>query len=97
MKKYKIDYEHGIAEFFTFEENEEKAINEFYVAASQCFGIRKSIGKTEIISVEESDLPRWVNKDNVTHGLFYNGAQILFNSNNIDKEGNWEKIKSEWD
>jgi hypothetical protein len=84
--KYTINYEYGVAQLFTPEDDWK---NRFYTLASQCFGIRKSIGEVRLIS-----------KENVSPTLLYvgeyerlehsGGDQIIWNASG-------EKIKSEWD
>lgn len=87
--EYTIDYEYGIAKF-TFPKTA-NAISEFEIHASECFGIRKSIGECTVIS--ESDVeefpPKWASGESYAI-LSHNGDVIIW-----DKDGN--KIKSEWD
>lgn len=52
-KRYVIDYGFGIARFYTPYEPELR----FYTLAGTCFGIRKSIIRFVIKSVEEVDIP----------------------------------------
>ena len=49
--RYKIDYEYGTAEMWT-KDRQAKPLNTFYGLASECFGIRKSIGNTVLIDEE---------------------------------------------
>lgn len=49
VRRYTIDYGHGIASLTTpFE-----PVDRFYTLASECFGIRKSIARCEILLVED--------------------------------------------
>ena len=82
--KYVIDYEYGIAELYT-------PLNwrgRFYELASQCFGIRKSIGKVELIYKVDEEPPYHLRGE--FERLCHNGDVIVW-----DENGN--KIKSEWD
>lgn len=83
--RYKIDYEYGIAYLYTPEEDWE---SRFYELASQCFGIRKSIGEVELIN-KDNEQPKYLLADECER-LEHNGDVIVW-----DKQG--EKIKSEWD
>lgn len=49
--RYKIDYEYGNAELWT-KERQEDPLGTFYSIASECFGIRKSIGETKLLDEE---------------------------------------------
>lgn len=49
--KYTIDYEYGNAELWT-KQRQDNPLDTFYGLASECFGIRKSIGKTELLDEE---------------------------------------------
>ena len=83
--KYTIDYGHGKAELYTPSENWE---GRFHVLASQCFGIRKSIAKAELIKQEDVQ-PKYLLVGEYER-LEHDGDLIVWN-----EEGN--KIKSEWD
>ena len=85
MKKevnvFKIDYEYGTALLYTPRDNWKDRFNKL---AGQCFGIRKSIGDTRLISQ--------------TTGTLYKGYEKLEHGGDViiwDKNG--KKIKSEWD
>ena len=82
-KVYIIDYEYGVAKLYTPNEDWE---TRFHNLASQCFGIRKSIGVVNLKRVEEDDVEPI--KDEYER-LEHNGDIIIWN-----KEG--EKIKTEW-
>lgn len=83
--KYTIDYQYGTAVLYT---PSEKWEDRFYDLAYQCFGIRKSIGKVELISkTKENSKYRLAGE---YERLEHNGDLIVWN-----KKG--EKIKSEWD
>lgn len=83
--KYIIDYQFGIAYLYTSSDEWEER---FYHLAKQCFGIRKSIGKLELIRIE---------RDNITNPLENEYERLEHNRDVIvwDKEG--KKIKSEFD
>lgn len=51
-KAYKIDYEYGTAVLIA-KTPEKDIVNLFYELASQCFGIRKSIGEVKILGEED--------------------------------------------
>jgi hypothetical protein len=83
--KYKIDYEHGKAELYTPSLDWE---GRFYELASQCFGIRKSLGEVKLLNKEDTK-PNYEIVGEYER-LEHNGDLIVW-----DKDGN--KIKSEWD
>ena len=85
MKKYKIDYEYGIAFLYTPSEDWK---NRFDELASQCFGIRKSIGETVLISKEDAEPQDKIEGE--YERLEHSGDLIIWNEAG-------EKIKSEWD
>ncbi len=86
---YEIDYEHGKAKLYTPETND--PINRFYDLASECFGIRKSIGDTELLNSKKSKIPEpWSLLKDAYEMLEHSGDIIVWNSKN-------KKIKSEWD
>lgn len=88
---YKIDYEYGKADFYT-NRNLDDALPRFYELASDCFGIRKSIGETKIISHKENAFcpEPWDEYKGAAEMLQHSGDTIIWN-----KKG--KKIKSEWD
>lgn len=85
-----IDYGYGIARFWGPFDAETVERN-FYRKANQCFGIRKSIAKADIITMCPEKLPDpWAK--------FPGAAWVLMHNNDIivwDDAG--DKIKSEWD
>lgn len=83
--KYKIDYEHGIATLYTPSLDWEDRFEEL---AGECFGIRKSIGKTALLETTD-EKPPYLLVDEYER-LEHHGDVIVWN----DKG---EKIKSEWD
>lgn len=83
--KYEIDYEYGKAELYTPSDDWE---NRFYKLASQCFGIRKSIGKVKLINKEDAKPKYEIVGEH--ERLEHNGDLIVWG-----KDGN--KIKSEFD
>lgn len=90
--RYKIDYEYGVAELFTWRTDQPLTV--FKSLASECFGIRKSIGFTTLLSASdwtEREFPfPWTDYGGACHMLLHNGDSIIWN-------GNWEKLKSEFD
>jgi hypothetical protein len=88
-----IDYEHGTAKLWTKDElSTENWDNRFYHYASQCFGIRKSIGETTILCGPlPDDMPKpWCDLPDAHTLLQHSGDTIVW-----DIKG--EKIKTEWD
>lgn len=83
--KYKIDYEYGVANLYTPSPDWK---DRFYELAGECFGIRKSIGKTTLLETTDEKPPYLL--VNEYERLEHNGDVIVWN----DKG---EKIKSEWD
>ena len=60
MIKYKIDHDYGIANMYSKVEVADP-LDLFYNLANQCFGIRKSIGDTKLISAEAiGEMPDYV-------------------------------------
>lgn len=89
--KYTIDYEFGVANLWTPVE-EPLVVPHFQSLANQCFGIRKSVGITKIISVESSEIPKpWSLLKDAKYMLTHSGGDIIV----WDSDGN--KIKSEFD
>lgn len=83
--KYLIDYEYGTAELYTPFEH---WFSRFMELAGQCFGIRNSIGKTQLIEETDEQPPYLLQGE--YERLCHNGDVIVW-----DESGN--KIKSEWD
>lgn len=83
--KYLIDYEYGTAELYTPSEDWN---TRFHELSSQCFGIRKSIGRVRLIEKTNED-PSFLLVGEYER-LCHNGDVIVWN----DKG---KKIKSEWD
>ena len=83
--KYLIDYENGIAELYTPSEH---WLERFYELAYQCFGIRKSIGRVQLIE-ETSEKPKYLLQGEYER-LCHNGDVIVWDANG-------HKIKSEFD
>ena len=81
--KHIIDYEFGKAHFITQSSDPKAVMREFYECANQCFGIRKSIGETNIIASHAFET------DSLTV-LLHNGDSIIFDEQH-------EKIKDEWE
>lgn len=91
VKRYDIDYEYGSAEFWT-PAGDDKALGRFEALASQCFGIRKSIGATKITGVREEGIPSpWCKLEGAYEMLRHSGGDTIV----WDADG--EKVKSEWD
>ena len=85
IMRYKIDYGSGVATLYTPSEDWEER---FFELASQCFGIRKSIMCTKLISAINCKYPNEL--DGEYERLEHNGDVIVWNQSG-------EKIKSEWD
>ena len=85
IKEYIIDYEHGLAKLYTPSDNWE---DRFYELASQCFGIRKSLGEVSLIQKNDNEPKHKI--ENEYERLEHSGDTIIW-----DKNG--KKIKSEWD
>ena len=83
--KYLIDYEYGIAELYTPSEH---WLYRFHDLAGQCFGIRNSIGKVQLIEATDEQPPYLLQREH--ERLCHHGDVIVW-----DENGN--KIKSEWD
>lgn len=85
-----IDYGYGKADLFgTF--TEETVERQFYRAANQCFGIRKSISDFKLLSIAPASLPSpWDKMEGAATVLMHSGDTIVWNADG-------EKIKSEWD
>lgn len=83
--KYLIDYEHGTAELYTPSEH---WLTRFHELASQCFGIRKSVGTVRLIE-ETNERPPYL-LQNEYERLCNNGDVIVWDENG-------RKIKSEFD
>lgn len=83
--KYKIDYGFGVATLYTPSQDWE---NRFYKLASQCFGIRKSIMYSKLISSSEENPKNMISVE--YERLEHNGDVIIWNEKG-------DKIKSEWD
>jgi len=78
---YDIDYQYGRAKLFTPSDDWRER---FYHLASQCFGIRKSIGDTQLLNKSTGVLDKGYER------LEHNGDVIIW-----DDSGN--KIESEFD
>lgn len=86
--KYTIDYEYGQATLYTPSSDWE---DRFFSLANQCFGIRKSIGETTLISSADEPLPEpWSRFTGAHEMLMHSGDTIIWNADG-------EKILSEWD
>lgn len=86
----KIDYGYGTAHLYgNFDSDTVKRY--FMKYANQCFGIRKSIAKVEVLELKTCELPEpWALFPDVKTILKHNGDVIVWNSTD-------DKIKSEWD
>lgn len=82
---YNINYGFGKAKLYTPSED---WYSRFHELASQCFGIRKSIGLVQLMGSSD-EMPRDPFPGEYER-LEYNGHVVVWN-----KAG--EKIKSEWD
>ena len=89
MMLYQIDLGFSIARLYTRETKSPK--NVFLHFANECFGIRKSIMKREIVSTTVSEIQKpWSLLEGAAVVLQHNGDTIVW-----DNKG--EKIKNEFD
>lgn len=96
MYRHTIDYENGIANFWTPELDPGEALVEFFKVASTCFGIRKSIGQVTVTATIQEDFISYKDQG-ATHLLSHNGDEIYFNAHKMNDHGEWVKVKSEFD
>ena len=96
--KYKIDYGWNHAQFWTREIDEAKVLEEFYEAASGCFGIRKSITKEPTISINygPAELPLDMRGYNGTHALTFLSDRYLFDNTKKTPHGTWWRLLDAW-
>lgn len=74
-----VNYEYGEARLLTKTEDGATALREFYACANECFGIRKSIGRTTITRIgRDVELPEEFRGRGGTHFLSHHGDRILF-------------------
>ena len=85
MNKYTIDYEYGVARLYTPSEDWE---NRFDDLASQCFGIRKSIGDVKLIEKE---------KEQPHDKIYFEYERLEHSGDTIIWNEKGEKIVNEWD
>ena len=79
MNKFVVDYEYGVADFWTDSDDPKKVLSEFHTMASTCFGIRKSLGECRIVQgYPRADLPLPFRGHDATHCLTHHGDEILF-------------------
>lgn len=85
-----IDYGYGMAEYWgPF--NADTVERDFMHHANQCFGIRKSISKFNLVTLCPEALPApWAKLPGATRVLKQSGDTIVWGADD-------EKIKSEWD
>jgi hypothetical protein len=96
MFKYEIDYQYGFANFWTPTEDEKTALKEFGRCASNCFGIRKSLGEITLqMRHADAELPLPYRGLDGTHLLTHNGDEILFDARYVDSSGDWLKLRHE--
>ena len=96
MIKYVIDYEHGVADFYTNEADPKKARDEFYGCAGICFGIRKSLGATVIKrTYKDVALPIPYRDKGATQFLSHGGDEILFDDRFRTHDGDPWKLMNE--
>lgn len=97
MNKYVINYEYGVADFFTNETDVKKVLAEFHDCANECFGTRKSIGNTSIsLAYAGALLPLPYRGHDATHFLSHNGDEILFDRRVLLPGGEGWKLHNEW-
>jgi hypothetical protein len=89
IKRAEIDYGFGRAALWgAFDETTVERC--FYRHANQCFGIRKSIMRFMLISIEDSEIPEpWNLIEGAAIVLKHTGDTIVWNAAG-------DKIKSEW-
>lgn len=99
FNRYEIDYEHGTARFYTPTGNNFDAVlQEFSQLASQCFGLRKSLGQLRIVTYESDVLfPEELRGKGGTQAIVHNGDSILFDETRKSEDGRTFKIKDEFD
>ncbi len=96
MNKYVIDYEYGIADFFTEATDEKEVRRKFYNCANCCFGIRKSIGGYTVKETYlDVALPIPYRDKGGTQFLSHNGDEILFNDHFKTSNGEPWKLMNE--
>ena len=98
MNKYVIDYEYGVADFYTDASNPDDVRLEFHTAANRCFGIRKSLGGYRVLeSYQNVELPIPYRDKGGTHFLSHHGDEILFKYLGLpgDLDKSWWKLHSE--
>ena len=96
--KYIIDYEYGVGNFYTTEADRKKALSQFLNCASECFGIRKSLGETTLkIRYKNVQLPIPYRNKGGDLLLTHNGGdEILFTTRVRGKDNEYWKLHSEW-
>jgi hypothetical protein len=111
MNKYVIDYDYGVADFYTEESDppgtptdieitEPMSISavrrEFYHCANACFGIRKSLGDFHLKATYPGVLlPAPYEGHGGTHFLSHHGDEILFDSHYEQGFGEYWKLHIE--
>ena len=96
MNKFVIDYEYGIADFYTDASDDKEVLRQFWECASVCFGIRKSLGETKIDTrYLGTDLPIPYRDKGGTQFLAHHGDEILFNDKYKTHDGKPWKLYNE--
>lgn len=81
----------GVADFWIDDPNGKLNESTFDHYANQCFGIRKSMSRFELLSVEDGEIPLpWRDLPGAAVCLKHNGDTIVWNAAG-------DKIKSEFD
>lgn len=104
MNKFEIDYEYGIADWWTTSAPE-LVLREFNVAANCCFGLRKSLGDTRIRASFENVAPPLPYREGdtlalshgATHLLTHSGDEILFDFAHATADGDPWKLRDQGD
>jgi len=101
VNKYVIDYEYGLADFYTEATDAKRVELEFRTAASCCFGIRKSLGDYKLLKTySDVALPIPYRDRDATHFLSHNRDEILFRrlgDEVTDRDLSWWKLHDEHD
>lgn len=97
MNKFVIDYEYGVAEFWTAAGTDEAALADFYDCATECFGIRKSLGDVKVTRrYPSAEMPLPYRGHGATHLLAFGGDEILFDRGHHTADGSGWKLRDGW-
>lgn len=96
FNEYVIDYGCGVASFWTRETEARAVQQEFYTAANNCLGIRKSLAGYRVTETYRGALlPIPFRNANGMHLLTHSGDTILFDAA-TEFEGDWWKLHTEY-